>query len=132
MDLSQEHTDALTKAETLMVHSDFCPYLELKELLPDASPRARSRFRSLFTKYYNLNVGGLTDEFKDQFFRILFSGRVFNANGEPGFTSILTKLSKIPRKKGDLAMPFSFVSKLVAIHQESSPIYDRHMLKFFS
>jgi hypothetical protein len=28
-------------------------------------------------------------------------------------------------------MPFSFVSKLVAIHVESSPIYDRHVASFF-
>jgi hypothetical protein len=28
-------------------------------------------------------------------------------------------------------MQFSFVSKLVAIHLESSPIYDRHVVTFF-
>jgi hypothetical protein len=38
MNLQQEHIDALDKAETLMFHSDFCPYLELKEMFPDASP----------------------------------------------------------------------------------------------
>src|SRR5579862_7161675 len=29
-------------------------------------------------------------------------------------------------------MQFSFVSKLVAMHRESSPIYDRHVLAFFA
>jgi hypothetical protein len=28
-------------------------------------------------------------------------------------------------------MPYSFVSKLVSIHRENSPIYDRHVLAFF-
>ena len=66
MQLQQEHIDALNRAETLMFHSDFCPYLELKELLQEATPLARIRFRSLFTNYYGLNVGGLTETFKER------------------------------------------------------------------
>lgn len=130
MDLRQEHIDALEWAESLMFHCDFCPYLELKELLPDTSTHARHQFRSLFTKFYGLNVGGLTDDFKNRFFEILFSGNVI-ANGQPEFQTILNELSLIPRKKGDCAMPFSFVSKLVATHLETSPIYDRHVVAFF-
>jgi hypothetical protein len=131
MQLEQKRVSALDKAETLIFHSDFCPYLELKELLPDASSLARSRFRSLFTNYYGLNTGGLTDEFKNRFFKILFVGKVI-VDGRPDFSSILTELSRIRRKKGDYAMPFSFVSKLVAMHLETSPIYDRHVLAFFN
>mgnify|MGYP003341746588 FL=1 len=114
----------------LMFHSDFCPYLELKTLLPDQTDQARSRFRTLFTNYYGLNVGGLTDEYKNKYFNILHSGKVFK-NQVPRFGSILRLLYKMPRKKGDRALPFSFVSKLVAIHLESSPIYDKHVLNFF-
>ncbi len=130
MQLGQNHVGALAKAETLIFHSDFCPYLELKALLPDTNPLSRSRFRSLFTRYYGLDVGGLTDEFKDRFFNILFSDIVI-ANGQPEFSTILTELSAIRRKKQDYAMPFSFVSKLVAIHDERSPVYDRHVVAFF-
>lgn len=130
MQLEQKHVGALDTAETLIFHSDFCPYLELKDLLPDASPLSRSRFRSLFTSYYGLNVGGLTNEFKSRFFEILFSDQVI-VNGQREFSTILTALSRIRRKKQDYAMPFSFVSKLVAIHSESSPIYDRHVVAFF-
>jgi hypothetical protein len=128
--LKQRHIDALDEAEKLMFHSDFCPYLELKSLLQDASSHARARFRSLFIRYYGLNVGGLTDAFKERFFAILFAGNVI-VNGQPDFPTILNELSLIPRRKGDCAMPFSFVSKLVAIHLETSPIYDRHVLNFF-
>lgn len=131
MQLTQRHIDALDKAETLMFHSDFCPYLELKTLFPDARLRARIRFRTLFTNYYGLNMGGLTDAFKDRFFAILF-GRNVIVSGQPDFSTILNELSLIPRKKGDCAMPFSFVSKLVAIHRETSPIYDRYVLNFFT
>lgn len=131
MQLQQKHIEALNKAETLIFHCDFCPYLDLKELIPDATLQARIRFRSLFANYYGMNVGGLTDAFKDRFFEILFSGPVF-ANGQPDFAGILNELFLIPRKKGDFVMHFSFVSKLVAIHRESSPIYDKHVLVFFS
>ena len=130
MQLEQRHFAALDKAERLMVHSDFCPYLELKAMLPDPSPESRVRFRSLFTTYYGLNVGGLTNEFKDKFFETLFAGKVL-LNGQPDFSGILCTLSGLRRKQGDYAMPFSFVSKLVAIHREASPIYDRHVLAFF-
>jgi hypothetical protein len=130
MHLEQRHIAALNIAETLMFHSDFCPYLELKALLPDPSPVARLRFRSLFATYYGFNVGGLTEEFKDKFFAILHDGNVL-LNEQPDFLSILNQLSGIKRKKGDYAMPFSFVSKLVAMHCEASPIYDKHVLAFF-
>lgn len=130
MQLEPKHIEALDKAERWIFHSDFCPYLELKALLPDATPDARDRFRFLFTTYYGLNVGGLTDEFKDKYFEILFSGNVI-LNGQPDYEGIFNELSGIKRKKGDCIMPFSFVSKLVAMHLENSPIYDRHVLNFF-
>jgi len=130
MHLEEKHINALNKAETLLFPSDFRPYLELKALLPDSSPPARNHFRSLFTNYYGLNTGGLTDEFKNRFFEILFEGKIM-VNGRPDFSPILIELSEIKRKTGDCAMPFSFVSKLVGIHLESSPIYDKHVLAFF-
>jgi hypothetical protein len=130
MYLTPRHIEALDKAETLIAPSDFSPYLELKALLPDPSPPARDRFRRRFASFYGLNRGGLTNEFKDRFFEILFDGKVI-VEGRPDFASILTELSRIKRRKGDLAMPFSFVSKLVAMHLESSPIYDRHVRAFF-
>lgn len=130
MQLQQRHLDALDKAETLMFHSDFCPYLELKELLPNATPDARGRCRSLFTNYYGLNIGGLTDAFKNRFFEILFGANVI-VNGQPDFITILNELSLIRSKQGYYTMPFSFVSKLVAVHQETSPIYDHYVLRFF-
>ena len=130
MTLEQRHIHALAKAEKLIAHRDFFPYLELKALLPNGTADARNQFRSLFTQYYGLNVGGLTEAFKDRYFEILFGGNII-LNGAPDYSGILSELSTIPRKNGTSAMPFSFVSKLVAIHRETSPIYDRHVLNFF-
>lgn len=131
MNLEQKHIDALDKAETLMFHSDFCPYLELKEMFPDTSPLARQRFRILFIDYYQLDVGGWTDAFRDRFFGILFAGNVI-VNGQPDFPTIMNDLCLIPRIQGDYPMPYSFVSKLVGIHRENSPLYDRYVLAFFA
>lgn len=127
--LDQAHVDALGQAEALMYHCNFCPYLELKELLANPTAQNKHRFRSLFTTYYGLTVGGLTDSFKDRYFEILFSRNVI-IQGRPDFVGILTDLSRIKTKRGINAVPFSFVSKLVAIHQERSPIYDRHVRGF--
>jgi hypothetical protein len=130
MELEQRHIEALDKAENLMLSSDFCPYLDLKELFQERTDFARARFRSLFIDFYRLGAGGLTNDFKDIFFDILFSETVI-VKGHPDFSTILTKLSEMKRRKGDYAMPFSFVSKLVGMHRESSPIYDQHVSTFF-
>ena len=76
------------------MQADYRTYLELKELLPDANPEARARFRALFAHYYNLNTGGLTPEFKDRFFEILFAGNVI-VNGRPNYAPILTELTHL-------------------------------------
>ena len=130
MQLEEKHFKALNEAEALIFHSDFCPYLELKELLGDESQRARDRFRILFTKYYALNTGGLTRQFKERFFDVLFSNQVV-VKGQPAFKSILSGLSRFKRRTGDQAIPYSFVSKLVSMHRETSPICDIHVLNFF-
>ena len=52
-------------------------------------------------------------------------------NGRPDYESILNELSTIRRRKGDLAMPFSFVSKFIAMHDDGQPIYDRHVCSLF-
>ena len=107
MQLEQRHIDALEKAEAMMVDSGFRQYLELKSLFADGSPSARVRFRPLFTNYYRLNVGGLTDEFKDRYFEILFGDDVI-VNGQPNFSSILKELFEIRTRKNLKTMQFSF------------------------
>jgi len=128
--LDDRRLAALDEAESLIFHSDFCPYLDLKEMLTNGSKLVKRRFRILFTYFYGLNTGGLTDKFKDRFFGILFSGNVI-VDGQPAYAEILNELSEIERKQGDRALPLSFVSKLVAMRDESRPIYDRHVLAFF-
>jgi hypothetical protein len=129
MELRETQIKALREAETLMVCCDFCPYLDLKALLKDASPLARRKFEPLFTSYYKLNVGGLTPDFKIRYFNILFDPPLA-ADGTPDVGAILGQLGELPRRKGDTALPFSFVSKLANIHSDTSPIFDKYVLAF--
>lgn len=122
MKLVPRHIAALEQAEALMFHCDICPYLELKVLLKDATKRPQ--FEILFIQYYKLGIGGLTEAFKKRFFEILYAGTT-------DFVPILEELRAIPRRTGDHALHLSFASKLVAMHKEDSPIYDRHVVAFF-
>src|SRR5690349_5327296 len=101
MPLQQTHVEAFERAECLLFHSDFCPYFELKKLFTDPSDEGRRRFKGLFRKFYTMNTGGLTDEFSDRFFAIMFNGNVF-VSGRPDYESILNELFMIKRRKGDL------------------------------
>jgi hypothetical protein len=76
-----------------------------------------------------LNIGGLTTDWKNRFFELLFNCETHKVL-DP-YTPILTELYNFPRLKGDHILAFSFVSKLVAIHDESRPIFDAHVSNFF-
>jgi hypothetical protein len=102
-------------------------YCKLRAWLPDATKRAD--FRILFSKYYGLNFGGFTENWKDKYFDLLFTIDV-SSLGDP-HTATFKTLYSHKRIKGDNVLAFSFVTKLVAIHDESQPIYDKHVAAFF-
>ncbi|NQU42323.1 hypothetical protein HQ520_03505 [bacterium] len=104
-------------------------YLRLRDLLRGKPDGYQGEFRPLFARYYGLNSAGLTEAFKDRYFKILF-GLECDGSGDP-YTDILQDLYQFPRRKGDHSLQCSFVSKLVAIHDENRPIFDRHVSDFF-
>jgi len=116
-------------AITHLREADFSRYLKLKLLLAEKPRGFKTDFRQAFGIYYGLNAGGVTEAFKDRYFDLLFSLKLQD-DGDP-YTPILRELYEIPRRKKDKALQCSFVSKLVAIHDEASPIFDRHVSDFF-
>ena len=122
----------------MLAHKDFCPHLELKELLPYCRTNKikQKRFRSLFSDYYGFNnykrfiQKSLRRKFEDAFYKILFRGNIFE-DGKPAFCKIFSELSKYKSKKAKYALHFSFISKMIAMHYENSPIYDSHVRAFF-
>ncbi|MBS0524832.1 MAG: hypothetical protein JSS04_14485 [Proteobacteria bacterium] len=88
-----------------------------------------ARFRQEFAKYYQLNRAHLGDVFKEAYFDRLFRLKLV-PDSDP-YTEPMEKLYSIPRLKGDCALQASFVSKLVAIHDETRPVWDIHVRDFF-
>lgn len=104
-------------------------YLNLRQLFSDSTEPARKDFKRRFSSYYGLGHAGLTSKWKDQYFELLFGFDQIH-NNEP-YYFILLKLYDIPRHQGDKALQFSFVSKLIAFHDESRPLWDSNVRKFF-
>lgn len=119
----------LCDAVSYLRRKDVETYLGLKALLREKPKGYKTQFRSTFSKYYGLNAGGVTDNFKDIYFEELFSYQL-NENAPP-YADLLTRLHKILRRNGTYGLPSSFVSKLIAIHEESWPIFDKHVSNFF-
>ncbi len=104
-------------------------YLTLRRLLYGPTSDAGSEFRKLYSKYYGLNAAGLTKEWKQKYFELLFCFR--DKMPDNPHRVALHILYPLPRIKKDQALQFSFVSKLVAIHDEQQPIFDRYVQSYF-
>jgi hypothetical protein len=104
-------------------------YGNLLKLFSDSSPVGRKKFENLFSGYYGLRSAGLTANWLRRYFELFF-GFTQAKYLEP-YRHLLLELYKIPRRKGDETLQFSFVSKLVAFHDESRPLYDKHVRDFF-
>ena len=130
-DLTDMRVASLDAAEQSLVDKNFKPYLRLKELLHKTTGEARAEFRQTFKAYYGMRPGtGASAEFDERFFETLFRFQPL-ANSGPDFTEIVAALAPIKNPRGRPSLQFSFVSKLVAIHHEDRPIYDKHVRTFF-
>jgi len=133
--LNKYEKDILQKASRELQETDVEKYLNLKRLfkeilLNQSDKQTKDEFRKYFINYYRLNAGGLTEEFKEEFFKILFNESQMEKKEDP-YTPILRQLYKFRRRKGDQALYGSFVSKLVAMHDDTSPIFDKYVNDFF-
>ena len=121
--------DILSQAVAHVAQGDVDKYMELKELFRMKDGAKQAEFRSAFQRYYGLYSGGVTSTWRDRFFQLLYELELRD-QVDP-YTPILQALYVIPRHKGDRALQFSFTSKLVAMHDESYPLYDRYIRDFF-
>ena len=126
MPLTPEQFNALNRSEPLIQARNYQRYLRLKELLPQQDEPSRAEFQRTFKSYYGLNLASLGDEFLEAFFQALFAW-----HAEMDMAALLRDLHAIPTSCGQNTLQLSFVSKLVAIHDESRPIYDKHVKNFF-
>ena len=117
----------LTSASQRLRKDDYRQYLRLKVLLKSDRDEDRQSFGQLFTQYYGLRF--VSAEFKGRFFELLF-GLEVPGNPDP-YTPIMKELYEFPWSNGKRELAFSFVSKLVGMHDELQPLYDRHVRNFF-
>jgi hypothetical protein len=101
----------------------------LKRLLVSPDPEDKRAFQRIFVAYYRLGSAGLTEAFKHRFFELLFACDPVG-QADP-YTPLLRELYRFKTRRGHSALQVSFVSKLVSMHDESRPIYDRHVSNFF-
>ncbi len=92
------------------------------------SEKARAEFCKVFADFYGLNAAGLGPVWKAHYFKLLFA---LQKGAQDPYTPLLLDLHEIKLLNGHQALEFSFVSKLVTTHDESQPIYDKHVLAFF-
>lgn len=126
---SADQLTNLTKAIDCVQDKYVCSYHWLFATLRDRPVGFEERFRQEFATYYGLNRAHLGDNFKKAYFDRLF-GLKLESGGDP-YTEPMIELYGIPRLRGDQALQASFVSKLVAIHDETRPVWDVHVREFF-
>ena len=126
---SASHWSRLTKAAEVVKPSAFEKYFELKRLLASTDLKDRRAFQRIFIGYYRLGGAGLSEPFKQRYFELLFTCNPLG-QADP-YTPLLHQLYRFRTRRGHRALQASFVSKLVSMHDESRPIYDRHVSNFF-
>lgn len=131
MNTPSNHQLALfNEAVTHFRKVDYETYLKLKQLFAEKTQGFEKEFQRLFVNYYGLNTGGVTEEFKNRYFELLFGLKL--QEGVDPYDPILRELYKFPRRQGTKALQCSFVSKMVAFHDEMRPIFDKHVGVFFN
>jgi hypothetical protein len=100
--------------------NDVVPYLGLRELLPIDELAARNEFQRLFSIYYGLRF--LPAAARGTYFQLLFDFNHNAAQPVNDYAGPLQELFGITHR-----FEASFVSKLVSIHDETRPLYDRYV-----
>jgi hypothetical protein len=130
MSLLHLHLDLVSQAAQKLAESGIGPYFALREMLARNEKGERRLFREQFAKYYGLNAAGVTDTFKTRYFELLFELKL-DPDIPPPYERLLLELHPIERRQGGNILAASFVSKLVALHDESRPLFDQHVSRFF-
>lgn len=103
-------------------------YMEIRSLLENQPDEWEREFRTKFSKYYRLR---LSSEKREEYFKLLFSFKIEEENIKSQYRELLEHLYYSPHGEERKRLECSFVSKLVAIHDEQWPIFDIHVSNYF-
>lgn len=85
-------------------------------------------YRFVYRSFYRLDNAGLTDEFKDKYFEYLED---YRNKKDIQIGTIARELYKMPNRKGQNSLQFSFVTKLANTINHEFPIYDSEIAKIY-
>ena len=131
MKMTAQQKEWLAESATTLKAEDLRPYFEIWALFDrlrngGGSEEERLRFEKAFCRHYRLD--GLGDKaFKQSYFKQMFA---LDLKGETTPYPRLLLALKRPASAGKPRMEFSFVSRLVAMHDEARPVYDGRVLRF--
>jgi hypothetical protein len=129
MAIEREHLRLLRRAVRAIRARDIEHYFDLRDLLSSNKAFDRDAFEERFAKYYRLRSAFLGNAVERRFFDLLFI--VKRRRPKDPYSRVLLDLVKIKTLKRKHLLHFSFASKLVSIHDEAQPLYDRHVREFF-
>lgn len=90
------------------------------------NPSIRPVFKIVYSSFYQLNSVGLTNQWKEKYFGILFTPSLILSAAKPedALEKVLVYLSQISENKIDSRVQFSFATKLLHTLNTNLPIYD--------
>jgi len=86
-------------------------------------------FQSVFRSFYGLDNVGFSEEFKQDYFKLI---EKYKNQQDIDVENVFNDLHHIQNFKGKNAVVFSFVSKLICTIDDTSPIYDKEVCNVFS
>ena len=86
-------------------------------------------FQSVFRSFYGLDNVGFSEEFKQDYFKLL---EKYRTQKSIDIEKVFNELHQIKNFKGKDAVIFSFVSKLICTIDDTTPIYDKEVCRVFS
>jgi hypothetical protein len=127
--LTERQLEIVCRAAPLVDGGDVERYIELKRLKQSPSASDRTLFEEQFASCCVPESSMPSDAFRRRYFDLL---RTLSAPVDGNtYATLLAELNAIANRQARHPLPASLVSKLVAIHDESNPVFERYVSRFF-
>jgi hypothetical protein len=127
--LAERQLQIVCRAAPLVDAGDVGRYIELKHLIQSPGASDRALFEEQFASYYVPDTGFPSDAFRRRYFGLMWT-LTAPVDGN-NYATLLAELNSLANRQGRHPLPASLVSKLVAMHDESHPIFERYVSRFF-
>jgi hypothetical protein len=84
-------------------------------------------YKLVYSRYYGLKGAGLTEAFHTRYFELLEKTKTSGFN----LRAMAQDLKEYPNRKGQIALQFSFITKIGTTFDPSLPVYDSRIVELF-